>query len=218
MAGNRIASGALLALLALGLTPRSAHAQPDAIPRVSIGGGAGVTLPFHGDFDFTPGTWEAGVRVALSRRAAFEGSLSEWRRTDVRRQSGVPVGVGASAGTIGQLEERTNRRMQSWEANVLRSWAAGRVWIWAGGGAGVIRQVRSLRYEAAQCTPAVASACGVIEQSRSTSSFSVQAVGGVDVPVTSRLAASATVRFPVPTRDPGGADLRFLAGVRWSFD
>ena len=57
-------------------------------PRVAIGAGAGMAVPFHGDFDFTPWAWDADIRSAMSRRVLLEvtvGDVLERQRRDARR-------------------------------------------------------------------------------------------------------------------------------------
>ena len=58
----------------LALLPGKATAQThNSPPRLSIAGGAGVAVPFHGDFDFIPWAWEADVRQAVAPDAVRSG-------------------------------------------------------------------------------------------------------------------------------------------------
>jgi hypothetical protein len=49
-------------------------------PRVSIGAGAGIAVPCHGDFNFMPWAWDGDVRLAMSPHVRLEGTVGELRR------------------------------------------------------------------------------------------------------------------------------------------
>ena len=49
---------------------------------VSVGAAAGIATPFHGDFDFTAGAWQADVRFDTSRHFGFALFLEDWRHTE----------------------------------------------------------------------------------------------------------------------------------------
>ena len=198
---------------ALVLVPRIAAAQEDSTPRVSVGAGAGVAFPFHGDFDFTPWAWDADVRIAMSPHVLFEVAVGEWRHTDSLVRQNIPVTPGG--GTIGRLEQSTTRAQRSLEANVLFTGARGRVRTNVGGGIGLLQHHRDTSHVTADCSPGTS--CGSFESAFSNVSGSAQAVGGAEVRLAGGLALYGQVRFVVPFADPGGSDLRATTGLRWSF-
>ena len=205
---------ALLGVLAL--LPRIAAAQAPVLmspPRVSLGAGAGLAIPFHGDFDFTPWAWDADVRVAMARHALFEVAVGEWRHTETFARQNIPVTPGG--GVIGRLEEKTTRVQRTLQANLLFTGALGRVRVSAGGGVGLLQHHRLTRRGSADCSSAVP--CGSFESTFSNVSGSAQGAGGAEVRLTGGLALYGQVRFVVPFTDPGGSDLRATAGFRWGF-
>jgi hypothetical protein len=201
----------LLSLLVL--FPGNATAQTRVSPpRVSIGAGAGVALPFHGDFDFTPWAWEADVRVRLSRRMLFEAAVGDWRHSETRVVANIPVTT--PPGVIGRLEQTTARTQRTFEANALFTGGSGRVRVNAGGGVGLLQHSRRTRQITGQCSPGVS--CGSSESTFSNAVGAAQAVGGAEARLSDGFNVYGQVRFVVPMTDPGGSDFRVTAGVRWS--
>jgi hypothetical protein len=196
------------------LTPSLASAQPSApTPRVSIGGGLGFAVPFHGDFDFTPWAWETDVRVALSSRVVVEAAVGEWRHSETTGARDIAVAM--PPGRIGRLEQTTTRVQRLVGANVLFRTGPRRVRPFAGGGLGLVQHARRTRQTTADCSPGVS--CGSFETSFSNTSGAVLGVGGADVRLSARLAAYGQARLVVPMTDPGGSDLRVTTGLRWGF-
>ncbi|MEO8071272.1 MAG: hypothetical protein ABI652_07705 [Acidobacteriota bacterium] len=204
------ATSALLGMIVV--LPRLAVAQAQ-VPRVSIAAGAGLAVPLHGDFDFTPWAWDADVRVAMSRHALFEAAVGEWRHSETFVRQNIPVTPGP--GVIGRSEQRTTRTQRTLEANVLFTGAHGRVRMTAGGGVGLLEHRRRTRTLLADCSPAVE--CGTFESTFSSASGSAQGVGGAEVRLSRAAALYGQVRFVVPFIDPGGSDLRVTTGVRIGF-
>ena len=203
-----------LLLAAFVLTPGLSSAQPPApAPRVTVGGGLGVAVPFHADFDFTPWAWEADVRVALSSRVVVEAVVGEWRRSDTTRARDIAVSM--PPGRIGRLEQTTTRVQRLVGGNVLFSTGSRRVRLLAGGGLGLVQHARRTRQTTGDCSPGVS--CGSFESSFSNASAAAQGVGGADVRLSARLAVYGQARFVVPMTDPGGSDLRVTTGLRWGF-
>lgn len=201
-------------LAALVLTPGLASAQPSApAPRVSIGGGLGFAVPFHGDLDFTPWAWEADVRLALSRRVVFEAVVGEWRHSDTMRARDIAVSM--PPGRIGRFDQTTTRVQRLVGANVLFSSGPRRVRFLAGGGLGLVQHERRTRQTTGDCSPGVS--CGSFESSFSNTSAAAQGVAGADVRLSARFAAYGQARLVVPTTDPGGSDLRVTTGLRVGF-
>jgi hypothetical protein len=199
---------------AFALLPAAATAQVrDSAPRVSIGGGVGFALPFHGDFDFTPWAWDADVRVAMSRRVMLEAAVGEWRH--VEKTGAENIQVPMPIGVIGHLEQATTRTQRTLQANVLATRTAGRLRVFAGGGVGLLRHVRRTRTVAERCSGEAA--CGTFESTVSSAAGTAQAVGGAEIRVAGGLNLYGQMRFVVPMTDLGGSELRVTSGLRWSF-
>ncbi|HEX5216624.1 MAG TPA: hypothetical protein VFV98_14280 [Vicinamibacterales bacterium] len=198
--------GLLLAL------PTAAAAQSSpAPPRVSFGAGIGVAVPAYEDMNATPPAWEADVRLALTKHLLFEGVIGEWRHSETHVSHNLP----ASGGVIGRLEETTTRRERTMQANLLATGTQGRVRFSGGGGIGFLQYHRQFRQELTECSPQVS--CGAHESPFSSSSTTVQGVGGIDVRLVGGLAAYGQVRLTIPVPDPSGGGVRFMTGVRWGF-
>jgi len=180
------------------------------VPRVSVGGGAGIALPLHGDFDFTPWAWEADLRVGLSPRVLVEAAVGEWRHNTTTAADHIPAPAYPDA--IGHLEQTTTHAMRTMQVNLLAAATAGRVRVTAGGGVGLLRHLRTVTTVAENCSGAAT--CGTFHSDVSSTTASAQAVGGMDVDVARFIAVYGQARFVVPLTDPGGSDLRVTAGVR----
>lgn len=199
------------------LMPWAAAAQDNGLPpRVSVGGSAGIALPFHGDFDFTPWAWDADVRFALSPHALFEVAVGDWRHSERTTRENLPVqGPSGPIGSIARYEETTTRVQRSVQANLLFTGAAGRVRVNGGGGGGLMTHERSTRSVTEGCSPQVS--CGESHFAFSSISAAFQAVGGTDLQLSRQVALYGQVRLLVPMRDAGSSDVRLTTGVRVGF-
>ena len=210
---DRVCSTWLL-LGAMLLLPGLATAQSSGPgPRLSLGAGAGVTFPLHGDFDFTPWAWDADVRLAVARRVLLEVAVGEWRHSESRVSENIPV--APPPGVIGRLEQKTTRVQRSSQVNVLATGAVGRVHITGGGGIGLLEHRRRTRQDVSGCPANIP--CQSFESTFSNTSFAAQLVGGAQVALAGGFAVYGQTRFIVPTNDPGGSDVRLTGGLRWGF-
>ena len=204
--GSLVLIGFLLAL------PTAAAAQSsNPPPRVSFGAGVGVAVPAYEDLEATPSAWEADVRLALAKHLLVEVAVGEWRHSKSSVSHNLPV----MGGVIGRLEQTSTRRERTVQANLLATGGAGRVRYTGGGGVGFLEYHKLFRQEATECSPQVT--CFVNESPFSSTSATVQAVGGVDVRIVGGLGAYGQVRLTIPLPDPSGGGVRFMAGVRWGF-
>lgn len=204
--------GMAVALATFGLPgPAAAQGKPDS--RVSVGAGIGFATPFHGDFDFTPVSWDVSVRVGKGT-ARFEAAWAEWRH---ERSVDIPApalpGIGGgSAGLLRQVSTRTSRVGQ---LNLVAEVRTGVVTWFAGGGAGVMVLRNEFRQTPIGCTGS--NACVDFDHSDSNAGLTAQGVFGADVGVTDALAIFGQGRLIILTRDVGTSDLRYTAGARWRF-
>jgi hypothetical protein len=200
-------------LVAFALLPATAGAQSTESPRVSIGAGAGVAFPYHGDYNFTPWAWDADLRIRMSRRVMLEVAAGEWRHDETNVYEDLPYGVGP--GRIGRLEQTSSRQMQMAQANVLFRGGGARVAALAGGGVGVLNNKRQTRSLSTGCSPGPV--CGDFRSEFSRAMGTAQGVGGIEVRISGGLYAHGNARFIVPLEDAGSMELRLTAGLRWGF-
>jgi hypothetical protein len=206
--------GRWLVIVAFFLVPAASAAQiAHPAPRVAIGAGAGLAVPFHGDYDFTPWAWDADVRLALSGRGSLEVAVGEWRHSDTRVARNIQL--TPPPGTIDRLEQSTARTQRMLQANLLFAGSAGRVRVSAGGGVGVLQHDRRTRTVTSGCSPGVS--CGSSDSKFSNAGGTAQAVGGLEVAVARGLAVHGQARFIVNVRDVGSSEVRVTAGARWGF-
>lgn len=196
------------------LLPAGVSAQPVwPAPRVAIAAGTGVALPFHGDLDFTPWTWESDLRLRMSRPVWFEVAAGEWRSTEVNVTTNLPSAMPPHV--IERAEHRTSRATRMVQGNLLFGGRVGRVGATVGGGVGLLQHARRVRTTLDGCPSGVT--CGTFETNRSQVSGTIQAVGGADVLIVRGAAVYAQGRLIVPMRDPGSSELRLTGGLRWFF-
>jgi len=200
------------ALVLTAAMPAVSTAQ-SAVPatRMSVGAGVGVAVPFHGDFNFTPVTWDADVRLPMSERLLVELAVGDWRRSDAEVRTNLPT--TSPPGVIGRLEQATSNVQRTWQVNALLAASLGRVRMTGGGGVGLLQYERRTETTTEDCSAGVS--CGTFVSTFSNVSVAVQAVGGAEVHVSRAVAIYGQARFVVPTSDPGGSDLRFTVGARW---
>jgi hypothetical protein len=204
----------LAVLLVLTFLPAAAaRAQPVNPPRVSIGAGLGLALPFHGDLDFTPWAWDADVRIRLARRGLLEVAVGEWRHSESRVVENIQV--TPPPGAIGRLEQTTSRAQRMLQASLLFEGATGRLRVAGGGGVGLLQLNRRTRTITTGCSPEVS--CGASTSAFTNAAPTTQVLGGVEVTLGGGVAVHGQARFIVNLRDVGGSETRLTAGVRWRF-
>jgi hypothetical protein len=199
--------------LLIALAMPAAAGQPEA-PRVTVSGGAGVAMPFHGDFDFTAAAWQAAVRVTVNPHMLIEGFYGEWRHSTERVLPDQRVtGPGGLIGSIDRVTVHTKHVRPEVGFNVLLAATAGRVMFSAGGGAGLLvyRRQFTQTYEGCQVTTG---SCTDVSTRFTSGSFSVQGVAGLDVAIVPRLRAFGEYRIGVPVEDVGFGQSTVLGGLR----
>jgi hypothetical protein len=195
------------------LTPSMANAQP--APKLAIGASAGIANPLHGDFNFTAPEWQISLRTAVSDHFALEGFLEEWRHTtdEVRNNVTLQGPVGAS-GHVGRISSRTVQATRIVGFNALARATFDRVTLTAGGGPSMWLYDRRFNQTLTDCESTQPNGCRDFASRFSNSSFSVQAVGGLEVALTSRLAVFGQYQFVAPTVDIAAGHSSAGAGVR----
>ena len=117
--------------------------------RFTIGGGAGVSYPFHGDLDFHAAGWEVVARGTPAAHLTVEAFASTWRHTTETRRIGLPLqGPSGVIGTVGELSQRTRDQIQAFGVSLLPTFSAGRATFVVGGGANVDVLPASIRARA----------------------------------------------------------------------
>ena len=205
-----IVPGVLLLLL-----PPAPVAAQDRAPKFTIGAGAGIANPFHGDLSFTAATWEASVRGAAGRHVQIDAVAGEWIHDRESLRLDLPIhGPSGVIGRIGRLVQRTEWRTWSLGVDVLPTFSRGRVRVWGGGGGAYVLFTRRSTSTLTDCTSTSPAACNGFESRHTSSSLAAQFAAGTDVSITDRVLVSGQYRLAVPFEDPGSGHAAVLGGVR----
>ena len=211
---TRLVSAGLVVVVAAFAAATTAAGQ-DREPRFTIGGGAGVTYPFHGDFDFHAAGWEVVARGTPAAHLTVEAFASTWRHTTETKRIGLPLqGPSGVIGTVGELSQQTRDQIQAFGVSLLPTFSAGRATFVVGGGANVMFFQHRFEQELRDCVATTAITCGRFSNAHTSSDLGAHAVAGIDVRVMARLTAFGQYRILVPVRDPGSGHAAVLAGVR----
>ena len=206
--------GTALSLSLVGVPLATAQGQ-DA-PSVAVSAGAGMAFPLHGDFDFTAPEWQLAIRAAAAQHFVLEGFFDEWRHASEEVRLGVPLlGPTGPIGQIGRLEQRTEWSARTVGFNLLGRGSTERVSVTGGGGIGYMTLRRVSTDTVSDCVASVPGVCQNRESEFSNSSFSFQTVAGVDVFITSRVAAYAQFQSITPSEDAGSTHLSVIGGMRF---
>lgn len=192
-------------------------AAQDAGARFTVGGGAGISNPLHGDLQFQAPAWEISARGRPAAHLTIEAFVSEWRHTIETTRLGVMVqGPAGPLGTAGALSQRTRYLTQAFGASLLPTFTIGRASIVVGGGANVMFIQHRFEQRLDNCVPATATplTCGSFSNAYSDSSPGLHAVAGLDVRIAPRLIAFGEYRLVAPVKDPGSGHTAAVAGVR----
>jgi hypothetical protein len=184
-------------------------------PRVTLGGGGGIATPFHADFDFTAGEWQASVRVAMSEHLMLEGFVSAWRHSSsTERVNQLVSGPGGPIGRVGRIETVSQRTVRIVGANLLGRGTIGRVSVYGGGGIGIWNMDRRYTQTSSGCEPAAQHLCNTFESPFSSGTLSAQALVGLDVAITSRVAAFGQFQITAPAPDIAAGHGSVTGGIR----
>jgi hypothetical protein len=168
----------LAVAVGLAVSAQPAAAQTPELPRFSVGVGAGVSDPMHGDFDFIAPSWDADIRGATSEHVTVEAFVSEWRHKEESERLNIPIQnpSGAIIGRIGRLAKAETRTSWVIGANVLPTFTSGRVSVSAGVGAGFMMLRSRLTDSLTDCVGAAI--CRGRDDSNTFGSLTGQLVGG----------------------------------------
>lgn len=193
----------------------AASAQGLEPPSVALSAGAGMAFPLHGDFDFNAPEWQLAIRAAVSPHLVLEGFFDQWRHTDEEVRLGITLlGPDGVIGHAGRLEQRTEFTTRTVGFNALARGSLDRARFTGGGGIGYLTFHRRFTATVSDCESSVPTACQDTENTFSNGAFSVQGVAGVDVFVTSRVAAFGQFQSVIPIDDPSVTHLSVSGGVR----
>ena len=193
--------------------PTRAWAQ--SAPKLAISAAAGLSNPLHGDFDFTAPEWQISLRTAVSDHFLLEGFLDEWRHTtDEVFENQTLFDPNGIIGRAGRVTTRTVHATKVVGFNALARATVDRVTLTAGGGPGFWLYDRRYSQTVTDCQSSLPTSCRDSANRFSNSSFSVQGVAGLEVAITSRLAAFGQFQFMAPTVDLAGGHVTVGGGVR----
>jgi len=206
---------AVLTILFVLIACGTAQAQGEP-PRFSVAGGAGAARQFSTEFDFgTTPMWQVSGRAQTAGHFAIEGVFEQWSQEQGRVINDLLLtGPDGPLGRAARIEQHEHFRMRTIAFNALATARSGRVLFMAGGGGGVMAYDRTFAQETSGCDAPAAAACGRFENGFSSSSATLQAVAGVDVAITRRVAAFGRYDLVLPVRDIGFGHGGVTAGVR----
>lgn len=198
------------------MIPVRAAAQSVERPRLTVSAGGGIANPMHGDFDFVAPEWQVSVRARLADGVTFEGFVNEWRHsTEAVHLNQTMTGPAGFLTRAGRFEEHSLRTTRVIGVNVLGGRTAGRVSWAAGGGIGAMDFRHEYTQSTTECVPDLPQICREFRNEFTNSSFSIQALAGVDVRVARRVQAFGQFLLAVPTVDPGSGHSSITGGVRF---
>jgi len=194
---------ASLALVVLGAAPGHAEAQARVDPaQFSVAASFGQARPIA-SVPFTlyvwmprsAFAWSIGAQVRASRHLLIDGTVSGWQSSQLEAHFKATVDHRATSRTA--------------VVSAIATTAFGRIRLSSGAGFGFAAVSTSSELRFPGCT----SHCGSTTVPIVVSGPAVQGVLGIDVAITSRVAAFASYRLVLPFT-PGLADVSFLGGVR----
>jgi hypothetical protein len=198
------------------LTTVPAAAQDPDARHVSVGAAAGVAMPFHGDFDFNAGSWQADVRVDTMRHFGFSVFFEQWRHTDEEVLADQTItGPSSVLGRADRIVLATEHRTRVAGWSFLGDGTVGRVTLNGGGGISYLRYSRDVSQTMSGCSPATL--CQDSSRQFDNGSFAAQLQSGVDVAIVRHVAAMGQFRMIVPIDDPGGGHSTVMGGLRFVF-
>ena len=182
-----------LLIITFFITPGVAGAQSWEAPVVEVRMGAGVSNYLHADLEGIAPSFRAAVRMGPSRFAIEPEIVFARLRT-------VPFQSPSARVT-------STRRFQSLGVNAIARWPHRRVSPYTGGGVGVYSEHRR--------TETVAGDNTSVTEFDGGPRAGIQALGGVDVWVSSRFSVFAEMRYEMRSfADPGGGSVvQGLGGV-----
>jgi opacity protein-like surface antigen len=213
-AARRLIVSAMAVVWTIGAA--SAAAQASDTRHVSVGGGAGIATPLHGDFDFRAASWQADVRVDTTPHFGFSVFLEEWRHTD--EDVFTNQTMSGPSGVLGRVDRVTTRtrhvtRVAGW--SLLGRGTGGRVTFSGGGGVSYLLYSRDFSQTPTGCVPA--NVCRDSSLEFDNNSFAAQVQAGADIDVTRHIAVMGQFRLIVPLEDPGSGHHTIIGGVRYVF-
>lgn len=208
--------GISLGLASMIIIPaQQAAAQSPELPRVTVGAGAGLSNPLHGDFNFVAPSWDVSIRGRASEHLTVEAFVGEWRHTETSDYFDIPIQSPTGViGRIGRLSATSTRTEWTTGVNILPTFSVGRVTVTGGGGGGYMLLTSRYKQTLTDCTTTASTGCRDHQTSHGSGALTVQVVGGLDVAVTRHVVAFAQTRFVVPINDPGYGHSSVVAGVR----
>jgi hypothetical protein len=175
-------------------SPVLASAQD--LPAVEVRTAFGISNYLHGDIDYTTPTWLLAVRLGKGA-IAFEPEFTLSRHEETETFDN---------GTLTPTVQVSSTRYSSFAGNIIGRWGS-RVSGYAGGGVGVYSERRRFTQTSGDL---------VFENDRTQGPRAgAQVVGGIDVPVASRIKIFGQARYEIRSfEDPGGGSVvQGFAGV-----
>ena len=174
-----------------------------------------MAFPVHADFDFNATEWQIALRGTVSPRFLLEGFFDEWRHSsEETRLGGTIQGPSGVIGSYGGLFQRTVHRTRVVGVNALFRGTIGRASVTGGGGPAYLSYSRTYSQQLTDCQASAPRVCDPLENRFTNIDLALQGVGGVEVPVWSRLSAFGQLKFTASISDISGSHTSATGGVR----
>ena len=209
---KHVALGALIVITIL--VPGVAAAQ-DKIG-LTLAAGAIVNATPPPAEDFSEPVYLFSVQRVMKRYFVLDGEVNYWAHTSRFEQG--PHNINGSSGVIGHVERSTEiSDNKYWNLGLnflVRS--TGAVRVFAGAGAGLVMQDETYSQQQFGCTASLLP-CNKYEQHYDRGPLPLfRVLGGVEVPVTSRVAIVGSARYEDSSWDGTSRNVSAIAGVRFA--
>jgi len=171
---------------------------------IEAGARAGMVAPDETTFAYLQG-----------RRFSSEGDVNYWAHTS--RHDRGPHDINGPSGVIGHVEGSTEISDNSYLTlgfNFLVK-STGAVRVFAGAGLGLVMQDETFSQQQFGCSPSIPMVCNKFENHYDRAFPQFRLLGGVEVPVTSRLAIVGSARYENQSWEETSRNVSAIAGVRF---
>ena len=165
--------------------------------------------------DFSEPVYLFSVQRVMKKHFVLEGDVNYWAHTS--RHDRGPHDINGPSGVIGHVEGSTEISDNSYLTlgfNFLVK-STGAVRVFAGAGLGLVMQDETFSQQQFGCSPSIPMVCNKFESHYDRAFPQFRLLGGVEVPVTSRLAIVGSARYENQSWEETSRNVSAIAGVRF---